>query len=54
VGLLGVRSPYKNVKWEFGSTRGLEDVPVPRYLDLDCVSAKELNIGIGMLKERNH
>lgn len=31
-----------------------EDVPVPCYLDLDGVSAKELDIGIGMLKERNH
>jgi len=34
--------------------KGLEDVPVPCYLDLDGMSAKELYIGIGMLKERNH
>lgn len=34
--------------------KGLEDVPVSSYLDLYCVGAKELNIGIGMLKERNH
>ena len=34
--------------------KGLEDVPVPCYLDLDGVSAKELNIGIRMVKERNH
>ena len=34
--------------------KGLKDVPVPCYLDLDGVSAKELNIGIRMLKERNH
>ena len=33
--------------------KGLEDVPVPCYLDLDSVSAKELNVGVGMLKERN-
>lgn len=33
--------------------KGLEDVPIPCYLDLDGVSAKELNIGIGVLKERN-
>lgn len=34
--------------------KGLQDVPVPCYLDLDGVSAKELDIGIGVLKERNH
>ena len=33
---------------------GLEDVPVPCYLDLDGVGAKELNIRIGMLEEGNH
>ena len=32
----------------------LEDVPVPCYLDLYGVSAKELNVGIRMLEERNH
>jgi len=34
--------------------KGLEDVPVSSYLDLDGVGAKELNIGIGVLKERDH
>jgi len=34
--------------------KGLEDVPVSSYLDLYGVGAKELNIGIGVLKERNH
>ena len=33
--------------------KGLEDVPVSSYLDLDCMGAKELNIGIWVLKERN-
>lgn len=34
--------------------KSLEDVPIPCYFDLDGVSAKELDIGIGVLKERNH
>ena len=41
-------------KMEIRFNKDLEDVPVPCYLDLDGVSAKELNIWIGMLKERNH
>ena len=34
--------------------RWLEDVPVSSYLDLYGVCAKELNVGIGVLEERNH